>query len=523
MKNQGSRRALIFSGLLVGAILAAVLFYYYQILYEAEAFLPGVQIASVSVENKNPEEAKRQISEAVGKVYETPIRFYKDNYSRTYKLKEVAELINISRAVDEIWKQEQQLNLKQRWNRVYQREKKEYPIAIQYKKDVTDSIFHEWQEQWTKPVVNAHIEVDIATGMKIIPEKSGVEVDKKATFDTFPEQMPLANEIEVPIIVKEILPAVNQGMLQNMGEIASFVTYYNAASIDRSHNLTIAASAVNESVIQSGEVFSFNETVGPRSVETGYRNAMVIVGDTYVPGLGGGICQVSSTLYNTALLAGLEIVERHNHAMAVSYVPLGRDATVVYDLQDFQIRNNTAHPIYLRAIAGGGVLTANMYGDLSTKQKVDLRAVVDEQIPNEVVVEEDPNLAPGEETVTMTGFPGYVVRSYRDLYSEDGQLLSSEQLALDHYRPLNTIMLKGPELVSEFPEDADDSDQTIDPNHPEVPIEPDTPPVATDEDEDNVNDDNINDTQESTDVPVEVVTPQPEPEEPPLMPLPESF
>lgn len=88
-------------------------------------------------------------------------------------------------------------------------------------------------------------------------------------------------------------------------------------------------------------------------METGYLDAMVIVGNKFEPGLGGGICQVSSTLYNSVLLAGLEIVERHNHNLAVAYVQVGRDATVAWGLQDFKFRNNTDRPIYIRALTSG--------------------------------------------------------------------------------------------------------------------------------------------------------------------------
>ena len=124
----------------------------------------------------------------------------------------------------------------------------------------------------------------------------------------------------------------------------TYTTWYKVYEVDRTHNLTKAANIINGVMVKPGQVFTFNQTVGPRTGVTGYRDALIIVGDRFEPGTGGGICQVSSTLYNAVLLAGLEIVERYNHGLAVAYIPPGLDATVAYGLQDFRFRNNLTAP-----------------------------------------------------------------------------------------------------------------------------------------------------------------------------------
>ncbi|MDD3365439.1 MAG: VanW family protein, partial [Syntrophomonas sp.] len=228
-------------------------------------------------------------------------------------------------------------------------------------------------------------------------------------------------------------------------------TQFNTGEVNRSHNLYMATTSINKSMIAPQTVFSFNNTVGMRTMENGYLDALVIVGNKFEPGLGGGICQVSSTLYNACLLAGLEIIERSNHGLSVAYVPLGRDATVAYGIQDYKFRNNTDSPIYIRATTGGGTLTVNVYGNLKYKKRIDISNIVDQTLDFITVKELDPKLQPGEQKVDHNGHLGYVVRSFRTFYDNNGKMVKTEQLARDTYKPLNELILEGPPIVPAIP------------------------------------------------------------------------
>ena len=256
----------------------------------------------------------------------------------------------------------------------------------------------------------------------------------------------------IPISHIAIAPTVDSADLQNMGELASFTTWYKIAEIDRTHNLSKAAQSINGSVIPAGGVFSFNGIVGPRTYELGYRDAMVIISGIFEPGLGGGICQVSSTIYNAVLLAGLDIVERHNHSLAVAYIPLGRDATVAYGIQDFKFSNNTNSPIYIRALASGGNLTVTIYGNIDYRQKIEISNVVDLVTPFNEIIKEDNDLSPGTEKVETNGIPGYVVRTFRTFFDQNGNKIKTENLATDRYIPLNKLLLVGPGSMVDNPE-----------------------------------------------------------------------
>jgi len=144
-------------------------------------------------------------------------------------------------------------------------------------------------------------------------------------------------------------------------KIGSFITYFNASEKSRTQNLKLAAAAINNFQVEAGKTFSFNETVGPRSPERGYEKATIFVNKQKVEGYGGGVCQVSTTLYNAVQNAGLLVVERHPHSLPVPYVPLGKDATVNYGTTDFKFKNDSEINITIKATVEGNKLTVEIY------------------------------------------------------------------------------------------------------------------------------------------------------------------
>lgn len=151
-------------------------------------------------------------------------------------------------------------------------------------------------------------------------------------------------------------------------EIATYTTYYQTSDTGRETNLAAAANAINYIVVPCDGVFSFNQTVGKRTVVGGYASAKVIVNDEFVQGLGGGACQVSSTLFECILRTNTEIVERTNHSLPISYVPMGGDATVQWNILDFKFKNTIGHDMLLKMVCGKGKLTCTAYA----KEKVNV-------------------------------------------------------------------------------------------------------------------------------------------------------
>lgn len=170
---------------------------------------------------------------------------------------------------------------------------------------------------------------------------------------------------EYTIPLKTIYPNVTTNMIGQEAFpdlLSSFPTYYSTSDRDRTTNLILAANKINGTVVMPGEVFSYNQVVGERTIAAGYKEAPIYVNGEVVDGLGGGICQVTSTLYNAVVLANLEIVERSNHQFVPSYVKASRDATVVYGSIDFKFKNNRNYPIKILCSVNNGVVNFAIYG-----------------------------------------------------------------------------------------------------------------------------------------------------------------
>lgn len=225
------------------------------------------------------------------------------------------------------------------------------------------------------------------------------------------------------------------------GVMASFTTTIIPALPGRVHNIKLGAKAINGTLLFPEEIFSFEALVGEISREKGYQEAPVIVGEELRPGLGGGLCQVSSTLYNAALLGNLEIVERVNHSQSIGYLPIGRDATISIGSVDLKFRNNREHPILIGAEVSEGQLIFRLFGP-PMEEKVEISTSDIVRIEPPVRLEESKSLARGKRKLIKQGKAGYTVKTWRVVYSK-GKETSRELLSHDRYRPTTTIYRVG--------------------------------------------------------------------------------
>jgi len=226
--------------------------------------------------------------------------------------------------------------------------------------------------------------------------------------------------------------------------ISSFSTKYDASNRNRSTNLEIAARKINGKVLMPGEEFSFNKVVGKRTVEEGYKDAKIYADGGVVDGLAGGICQISSTLYNSVLLANLQITERRNHSFTTSYLPAGKDATVVWGTTDFRFRNSRSYPIKIEAKVSNGVAEFKIHGmQEEIEYEVKILPVRTQSIPFATTYEEDPTLLPGQQIVKQAGHAGCKVTTYKEL-SVNGAVVSKEAISSDTYNPMRKIIRVAP-------------------------------------------------------------------------------
>lgn len=231
-------------------------------------------------------------------------------------------------------------------------------------------------------------------------------------------------------------------------QVSTFTTNYDPGYTSRVNNLQLAASKINGKVLRPGEIFSFNEVVGKRTVEAGYTDAPIFVNGEVTDGTGGGICQISSTLYNAVVLANLKVVDRRNHNYTTSYLKAGRDATVVYGAVDFKFQNTRKYPIKIEASVSGGVARFSIYGIKEEQEyTVKIIPVVTETIPKTTQYVDDATLAEGSEVVKQVGSSGYKVTTYKELYL-NGAFVSKEVLSNDTYKAMARIVRRGTKKLS---------------------------------------------------------------------------
>ena len=228
---------------------------------------------------------------------------------------------------------------------------------------------------------------------------------------------------------------------------AKFYTTYSASSEERKSNIALAVKALDNTLLSSGDEFSFNRTVGARTAERGYKTAKIIVNGEFVDGVGGGVCQVSTTLYNAVLLAGLDIIEYHPHSLPVSYVAPSFDAMVNSGWADLRFINRTHNPVIIRAFADGTILQVEIFGEPMT-EKYSRKSLITEEIPapaSEVVFDDDgefPDLYEGESLVLKYGRAGYKSEGYL-LVTKSGKRVKTKKIRSDKYAPIRGKIIYG--------------------------------------------------------------------------------
>lgn len=246
-------------------------------------------------------------------------------------------------------------------------------------------------------------------------------------------------EITLDDLGKEAFPQI----------LGTFSTTYNTSNQNRITNLKLASEKIDGTIILPGETFSYNKVVGERTIAKGYKEAAVYAGGKVVDGIGGGICQLSSTLYNSVLYANLEITSRSNHRFLTSYVTAGRDATVSWGTIDFCFKNTRSYPIKITSEVKNGVVTTSIYGIKEEKEyEVVIESKVTEVIPYSTKYVKDSTLKEDEEEIVQYGANGAKSETYK-IVKYNGIVVSKEQISSDIYSPLERIVKRGTKKAQE--------------------------------------------------------------------------
>lgn len=358
-------------------------------------------------------------------------------------------------------------------------------IQYEFELDVNDEVMrntiNEKCGKYNIPHVNAKL-TKTGSGFTISQESSGRMIDMDKTVSDLHAY--LLNEWDGSS-AKQMVTVVDDNPVATVADcervkdlLGSFTTKFTTGSgnYNRNKNMENGIVLLNGITLCQGETMSVNSFLEPWTEDNGWLDAGTYVNGKVEDSLGGGICQVSTTLYNAVLNAELEIVERYNHSMSVGYVPLSMDAALAGTWKDLKIKNNTDTPIYIEGIYNAsGSITFNIYGEETrpANRRVEYVSETLSTIPSSEIVKQDPSLPSGYRKVTSSGHTGYKARLWKKVYV-DGVLQSEEVINKSSYSPSPTYVTVGTGVVqtTETP-----TTQTV---VPETPSEPETTaPVQT--------------------------------------------
>lgn len=396
-----------------------------EILLNVTRIYDGVTCMGVDLSGMTQAEAQEAIEKEIDEtVLQNQVSFEYGDKKWSYTFEELGASADAAALAEKAFAIGRRGDLQQRFETVLslKTEPEEILVDVALDSAKTDEVVAKMAEEIEQKPVDAVV-VATGSGFSVTPEKKGLSLDQEKTKAAIRKTITEKQEdAKVALTVKEVIPEKTAEKLSTIKDkIGSYSTYYGG-NYGREQNLITGASKINGVVLMPDEVLSFNDTVAPITAENGYHEANVIVGDEYVPGLGGGLCQVSTTLYNAVIRAELEVVERDCHSFPSDYVPLGLDSTVAQGYIDFKFKNTSGHPVYISMWCGGGEIGAAIYGteihDPSRTLSFDY--VVTEVIPKPAEeVKEDPTMEAGKRVVTTEGHTGYQVDVYKTV-SENG-------------------------------------------------------------------------------------------------------
>ena len=276
----------------------------------------------------------------------------------------------------------------------------------------------------------------------ITKEKNGYKLNKDKLKNTLVEKivnMDCSEEIIPIITIKPVYLYEDLSKIDTV--LGRFETYFNSQNYNRSTNIKLAASATTNILLNQGEVFSFNSNIQNSNISKYLKEAPVIINGKSEKGRGGGMCQVSSTIYNAALYSGMSIISVRNHSIPSPYIEKGRDATVSGGIIDLKFKNNYKTPVYIYNQVMGNKIVCTIYGNKRDKQDIEIITEITDEINNRIIRKNSEKYDLGVKTIEQEGRKGYKVKTYRVYKNDFGN--KSEYIGESYYPPQDKIIIYG--------------------------------------------------------------------------------
>lgn len=435
----------LFPVLIIGFVLLVFAVIFFTIFMVGDEIKKGIKIEGVDVTGKNIQDAGSIITEVINKNYaNTSMNFVYDGKKWSFGLYDISYEFHVDDALKTAYLVGREGDF---FQKLYSSVSiflsgKDIKVETDYDRNKLNEILKRIKSKIDTKTKDASISYTKGS-IKINKDTVGKYMNIENNIALIEEKLKRRDFNDFNLIVESLPPKLSYEDIKELnGIISDFHTQFSLDDKNRGDNIRLACNRINSRILMPGEVFSMNETLGPRTLENGYKEAPIIFQNELVQGTGGGICQVTTTLYNTVLKAKLKVLERSHHSMPLAYVSPGQDATIAEDSIDFKFQNSNNYPICLNTEVIGGKIIMRLLGKSEiTKKIVKLHSEIIETVPpGEDEIEIDDSLADGEKVVVRKARNGVRAVLYRDTYSVDNVLLDREKISEDYYKPVKGLI-----------------------------------------------------------------------------------
>lgn len=372
-KNKGMN---ILAGVLVFSSISFLLLYYFNNTYiysnniSRNIFIEGIDVSNMTKEEAIDKLKKLKVPQNINLIYKDKEYVIKPN--------DIKLNYNIEESVEKAYNYTKDGNYIENVKKYF--ELKNNPKEIDLKSSYDEVMLSDKLDKISKDInidkINAKLYISDNGNISYTPSTTGKELDtahlKESIYNSIEEKN--YNDINIKVDIKE--PNIDTKDVKSINSLlAEYSTKFSTGPgyEGRNENIKIASDKTSDILLMPGEEFSYNNLTGTRNKANGYKDAGVIVNGKIEQGTGGGVCQVSSTIYNSVLYSGLELTSIRNHSLKSTYVPVGRDATVTDGGIDFRFKNPYNHPIYIKNTVSNGVVTSKIYGNSKDKKNIDIK------------------------------------------------------------------------------------------------------------------------------------------------------
>lgn len=445
-RKKKNRKPVIILSVILIVILCVMLVSYslYKREMATDKIFKGVSVGGVDVSQLSKDEALTKVTERyTGDLNDKKINFVGHDTRYSISLKELGYTAQINEAVDKAYGVGRSGNIIENVSKIFSLpvDKEDITIVERFDDAHVERVINFLEEKTKQDSKDAYL--SYADGeFQIVPEQTGTYLNKDKLKLNLYDTLRKNEDVILPVNVEK--PTVTSKDFEGItGVVGEFTTDFSKSSSNRKQNIALASSRFNNFFVKPGEVVSFNDHIGDISKETGYMDAGVIINGQFDSGVGGGVCQVSTTVYNALLLADIKIKERANHSLPVAYVPMGTDAAVASGFIDLKFENSTNSNIYITCGVNNGRLTCRIFGNTAQKDyQVNIvpkqREVIE---PNIKTVKSD-EMFEGEEKIDKNGSNGFKYETYKQII-KNGKVVSETKISNSYYKPQDKVVIVG--------------------------------------------------------------------------------